>query len=351
MNKIFSGLLLVAFFMTGPGNIFAAPKVDRALAIVNGEPIFESEFNKKFNQIKDLIFTSEQVPEQEIKELKKQFLERQIEEILLSDEAKKQKILVSKKEVLDYIRKLKSSYANESEFNAELSKQNITSEVLEKNVSEIIKIMKLLDRVLNTKELSEAEIKSFYDKAIIKMKGEDTGLSSDSDWLAANVAAELKKIFSERVRIKQIFIKNLKSATDAEIKAAQAKIEIVKKELQTKPFAEIARKYSEDLISKSKNGDFGIVAKGDLPLVLERAIFSLKVGDYTKEPIKTDVGYYFIKVEEKLQNREIVFDSKVKDYINDKLLQFNKEKKYIHYVNTLKAKANIKMNKVLEKQK
>jgi parvulin-like peptidyl-prolyl isomerase len=356
MNKIFSVLLMVAFFMTGTGSIFAAPKGDRILAIVNGEPIFESEFNKKFNQIKYLMFASREVPEQEINELKNQFLEGQIEEILLNNEVKKQKILVSRKEVLEYIKWLKKNYANESEFNAELSKQNITLEVLEKNACEFLKVMKLIDMVLNTKELanakepSEAEIKSFYDKVIIKMKGGDTGLPSDGDWLVANIAAGLKKMFSERVRIKQIFIKNLKNASAAEVKVAQAKVETVKKELQTKSFAEIARKYSEDPISKSRNGDFGIVTKGDLPLVLEKAAFSLKIGDYTKEPIKTDRGYYFIKVEEKLQSREVVFDDSVKDYINGKLSQFNKEKAYAqacaHYVNALKAKANIKKNKV-----
>jgi parvulin-like peptidyl-prolyl isomerase len=353
MNRIFSVLLMIAFFMTGTVNIFATSKVDQTLAIVNGEPIFESEFNKKFNQIKYLMLPSEQVTEEEINELKNQFLERQIEEILLNNEVKKQKILVSKKEVLEYIKELKKNYANESEFNAELSKQNITLEILEKNISELLKITKLFDRTLGTKGLTEtkepteAEIKSFYDKVIIKMKGGDTGLSPDSDWLVANVAAELKKIFNERVRIKQIFIKNPKSAADTEVKAVQAKIETIKKELQIKSFAEIAKKYSEDFISKSRRGDFEIVAKGDLPLVLEKAVFSLKVGDYTKEPIKTDRGYYFIKVEEKFQSRKVVFDSRVKDYISGKLLQFNKEKAYvqacIRYINTLKAKANIKM--------
>jgi parvulin-like peptidyl-prolyl isomerase len=354
MNKIFSVLLMIAFFMAAPGSIFAAPKVDQVLVIVNGEPIFESEFNKKFNQIKSLMFASGQATEREINELKSQFLESQIEEILLNNEVKKQKILVSRKEVLEHIKELKKNYANESEFNAELSKQNITLEVLEKNISGLLKIRKLFDRTLdkkdlyNTKEPTEAEIKSFYDRVIVKMKSGDAGLSPDSDWLVANVAAELKKIFNEKVRIKQILIKNPKrAADDAEVKRVQAKIETVKKELQIKSFAEIAGKYSEDLVSKSRNGDLGIVAKGVLPLVLEKAAFSLKVGDYTKEPIKTDIGYYFIKVEEKFQRREVVFDSKVKDYINGKLLQFNKEKAYmqacIRYINTLKAKADIKM--------
>jgi parvulin-like peptidyl-prolyl isomerase len=348
MKNFFSVLLMIALFMIGTGNIFAASRVDQTLAIVNGEPIFESEFNKKFNQIKYLTFASEQVPEQEVNELKNRLLEGQIEEVLLNNEAKKQKILVSKKEVLDNIKALKKSFASESEFNAELSKQNISPADFEKKIRELIMGIKLLNKVLDvdTKEITKAETKSFYDKVIIKMKGGNTGLSSDRDRLAANIAAELKKIFSESARIRQIFIKNPKVVADAEAKTVQTKVEIVKTELRKKSFAEIAKQYSEDSISKFRNGDFGIVMKGDLPPVLERTVFSMKVGDYTKKPIKTDIGYYFIKLEEKFPKREIVFDSNVKDYISNRLLQFNKEKAFVHYLNTLKTKANIKINKV-----
>ncbi|OEG70539.1 hypothetical protein ATZ36_00705 [Candidatus Endomicrobiellum trichonymphae] len=349
MKKFLSALMIV-FFMVVTGNIFAAPalKMDQTLATVNGEPIFESEFNKNFNEFRYAMFASEQLSEQKINELKNLILEKQIEEILLKKEAKQQKILVSRKEVLENIKAIKENFASESEFTAELSKQNISPAVFEKNVSDLIIVMKLLDKVLdaNTKEITKAETKSFYDKVIIKMKGGNTGLSPDRDWLAANIAVELKKIFGESVGIRQIFIKNPKVVADAEAKTVKAKVETVKKELQVKPFAEIAKQYSEDIISKFRNGDFRIVMKGDLPPVLEKTVFSMKVGDYTKEPIKTNIGYYFIKLEEKLPNREIVFDSKVKDYINNRLLQFDKEKAYVHYVSTLKAKANIKINKV-----
>jgi parvulin-like peptidyl-prolyl isomerase len=334
--------------MIGAGNIFAASKMDQTLAIVNGEPIFESEFNKNFNEFRYAMFPSEQLSEQKINKLKNLVLEKQIDEILLKNEAKKQKILVSRKEVLENLKAIKKNFASESEFEAELSKQNITPAVFEKKLGELIIVMKLLDKVLdtNTKEITENETKSFYDKVIIKMRGGNTGLSPDKDWLAASVADELKKMFAESVRIRQIFIKNNKAATDAEEKTAQSKVKTVKKELQIKSFAEVAKQYSEDIISKSRNGDFGIVVKGDLPLVLEKAVFSMKVGDYTKEPIKTDIGYYFVKLEKKLPNREIVFDSKIKDYINNRLLQFNREKVYVHYVSTLRTRANIKINKV-----
>ncbi|GHT30830.1 hypothetical protein AGMMS5026_06040 [Endomicrobiia bacterium] len=345
MKKFFS-VLAVTFFIVGVGNIFAAPKkVDQTLAIVNGKPIFESEVNKIFNNLKPDMVASEQWSEQKINELKNKILEGQIDSILLKNEVKKQKILVSRKEVLEYIKELKKKYA----IDEELSKQNLTDKDLEKSVSEIVRFMKLIDKVLNVnvEKITEAEIKSFYDKVIIKMKGGNPGLSHDKDCLAASVADELKKMFSENVRIKQIFIKNPKGTQDAETQVVHSKVETVKKELQVQSLAEFARKYPEDLISKPRNGDLGIVVvKGDLPLVLEQAVFSMKVGDYTKEPIKTDIGYYFIKLEEKLPNRKIVFDGKVKDYINGILLQFNKEQACMRYISTLRTKANIKINKV-----
>ena len=70
--KRFCVVVLMTIFMTL--NIFATPKViDQTLAIVNGEPIFASEFNKSFTPLikmyRQTIPAKEQT-DQKIKELK-----------------------------------------------------------------------------------------------------------------------------------------------------------------------------------------------------------------------------------------------------------------------------------------
>ncbi|GHT06845.1 hypothetical protein AGMMS49523_09610 [Endomicrobiia bacterium] len=139
MKKFFS-VLAVTFFIVGVGNIFAAPKkVDQTLAIVNGKPIFESEVNKIFNNLKPDMVASEQWSEQKINELKNKILEGQIDSILLKNEVKKQKILVSRKEVLEYIKEMEKKYA----IDERLSKPKPSDKNLGKNCCRICRFIEL----------------------------------------------------------------------------------------------------------------------------------------------------------------------------------------------------------------
>jgi foldase protein PrsA len=70
-------------------------------------------------------------------------------------------------------------------------------------------------------------------------------------------------------------------------------------------FAELAKKFSEDEISRDKGGDVGFISRGgmifDKPMTsdLEQAIFNLKENELPATPIKTDFGFLVIKVSEK----------------------------------------------------
>ena len=294
------------------------------------------------------ILPKEQLTEQRMNELKNMILDKKIDEVLLKQEAKKQKITVSKKEVSDNLNEIKKQMGGEAALNAEIRKLKLTPEAFEKKISEQVLLMKLLNQNVGslTKPPTDAEIKDLYDKVITKIKGGNTGPATEEDNLIENTVSEVKKIFGEKVKIRQIFIKNPKGATAAETKAAEAKVEPIKKDLQKKPFADIAGQYSEDAISKSQKGNIRTATKGDLSPEIEKIAFATKAGEYTKEPIKTNKGYYFIKVEEKLVSREITLDKSLKDYLSSILTQINTLKSYNRYVNSLKAKANIKINKI-----
>ena len=61
-------------------------------------------------------------------------------------------------------------------------------------------------------------------------------------------------------------------------------------------FAELARKYSKGP-SASKGGDLGFFARGDMVPEFSKAAFALKDGEYTRIPVKTEIGWHVIKVE------------------------------------------------------
>lgn len=62
-------------------------------------------------------------------------------------------------------------------------------------------------------------------------------------------------------------------------------------------FATLAKNYSIDLSSRDQGGDFGWIERGQLNNQdLENAAFSLKTGQITQTPIKTDFGWHILKV-------------------------------------------------------
>jgi len=344
MKRLFVTLVATTFMAL---NAFAVPEVaDQTLAIVNGEPIFVSEFNKFLEQCKQTLPANEQT-EQNFKQIKDIFLERRIQEILLEQEVKKQKITVSKKEVQDFINELKKNFKNEADFNsfiADLKKQNIIKDDYEKSFTTAYQLKKLFERAIKPKKITESDAKAFYDKVITKIKSNSKDISNEDDLLLTNVAIDLKRMFDEQVRIRQIFISCPKNAKEEKVKEVQKKIETIKKELQTQNFADIAKRYSET-ISKSKNDNLRSIAKSDTQFPnINKIAFSLKVGDYTKEPVRTDKGYYFIKVEEKRAAQRLTFDN-TKSVIFKVLENYNSIKAINNYVKDLKAKANIKINK------
>ena len=91
-------------------------------------------------------------------------------------------------------------------------------------------------------------------------------------------------------------------------------------------FAALAKSSSDDVGSKDKGGDLGIVKRGDsvLPPKFEAALFAMaKAGDVS-EPVETEFGYHLIKLEELVPGRVQAFEeAEVQKTLTD--LYINKE--------------------------
>jgi peptidyl-prolyl cis-trans isomerase C len=73
----------------------------------------------------------------------------------------------------------------------------------------------------------------------------------------------------------------------------------------------------------------GLVIRGDLTKELETPAFTMNVGQYTKEAIKTMPGYHFIRVEERKASSSFTFDDIKKD-LAEVLYQQNAKKLMIN---------------------
>jgi len=349
MKKVLFSLLFVAMMFSV---VSAQEAVDKTLAVVNGEPLMSSDYNKIaapiIEQQRQAMPASEQT-EAKLNELKNKILEEKVNQILLVQEAKKAKIKIVKREIDEALLQVKKRFASEDAFAEELKKEGLNQIQFEKKLEEQLMSMRFIESVMKSKvtQPSEADVKKFYDNVRKKMAGEKLGLSAQDEEVVAYVANLLKRMSSEQVRLRQIFVKCPKNATPEELKAAQSRVANIKKEL-TKgqiSFADLSEKYSEDNLLKQRKGDMGLVVKGDLAKEIDSVVFTLNVGEWTKDAIKTDFGYHFLRVEEKKANSVFTFDDVKKD-LAEVLYQQNMKKSYDAWITDLRSKANIKINQV-----
>ena len=83
--------------------------------------------------------------------------------------------------------------------------------------------------------------------------------------------------------------------SEAEDKAREKAADVIRRVKAGQDFAKIAATVSEDPGSKDKGGELGWVAKGEMVPAFEDALFKLKKGELTAEPVRTPFGYHVIK--------------------------------------------------------
>jgi peptidyl-prolyl cis-trans isomerase D len=83
--------------------------------------------------------------------------------------------------------------------------------------------------------------------------------------------------------------------SEAEDRARAKVADVIRRAKAGEDFAKLAAEVSEDPGSKSKGGDLGWVTKGEMVPQFEEALFKLKKGETTAEPVRTPFGYHAIK--------------------------------------------------------
>ena len=97
-----------------------------------------------------------------------------------------------------------------------------------------------------------------------------------------------------------------------------------------------------DGATKSRGGDLGIVARGELAADIDKAVFSLPVGSMS-EPIQTKFGWHLVKVVEKVPVSLKPFaDVKAELLKREQDTQF--QKKLAEYLDKLKRDAVINVS-------
>ena len=172
-------------------------------------------------------------------------------------------------------------------------------------------------RQLPLEQLYPMAVEQVINSKIISEKTKNVNLDNDEE--VKKQLAEAKKqitraVYIEKEVTKRVTDDRLKKAYDEyvknfpDIQDVKARHILVKEESKAKDlisqldkganFEELAKENSTDGTAKS-GGDLGYFAKTDVVPAFGDAAFALKVGEYTKKPVKSDFGYHVIKVEDK----------------------------------------------------
>ena len=359
LNKLF---FIPAVLLLG-ANLLNAKVVDSTVATVNGQAILSSKYNKLLDTVmENYRAQNPQILEnpQNVAILKQEVLNELIKETLLIQNAKKEKITVKDSEVSDAVNMFKAQLAVdpftgrqitdqeqvEEIFNNGLKQEGLTLQQFQAQIKDQISMRKLIDTVVNSKITppTKEEVKALYDDVILVMGGDENKIKAlPKNRLEQSVplAAKLNQLTAEQIRISPIFVK-FENNTSAEISSKEKLAKKIKKEMKKgkTPMMDLIRQYSDDKTPLQTGGEM-ILIKGVMPKDFDDKIFAVNVGEVS-DPIKTDNGFYIIKVQEKKAKRDFTFEQVAPD-MAQYLTAIKMNEGFVNYLTALKDKSKIKV--------
>jgi len=291
------------------------------VARVNGQPIYKEALaaytQADLKKYRKYGAKGKGTPEL-IKRLEQRALVKVIDEELIAQESQHLKVEDIEKKVDEGINKLKDKYRTEENFKSYLASKKRTEDDLRATLKKNIYIDKYLEeKGIRNPVIPEEEIRAYYE--------------------------ETKENYRRKEYIKASHIVILvdENAPQEKQDEAHRKAEKIWKEIMdSKDFAGLARKYSEDGKAPG-GGDLGYIEKGFMPPEFDAVAFSMKK-DEISEVVRTKFGFHIIKVFDK-KPAGIAPLSEVKDFITKYLQKELSRKKLALHVEELKEKAKIEV--------
>lgn len=206
----------------------------------------------------------------------KSTLKQVIEQKLLEQELRKYDGKVDDSQVDAYIEQIEQSRGmNNQQLRQTLAQRGLSYDAFRKQVRlEVEKTLMINDEVRSKLSVPDSEVKAYYDV-------------HRGDFV----------IKEERYRLAQILIAVPEGASPEQVAAARARAEKLRKEaLAGQDFSRLAEQYSDDA-SKTKGGELGDFAPGEIMDQVLNAVKNLKPGEISKV-VRTRYGFHVLKLED-----------------------------------------------------
>ncbi|MCL2336371.1 MAG: peptidylprolyl isomerase [Firmicutes bacterium] len=261
--------------------------------------------------------------------VRQSMLEQMINQELLKQDAEKQKLTPTDKEVTDQLANIKKQLGSDDAYKKYLDSVGQNEAGLKNMIKDQMALTKLQEKITaNLASPTEKDVQAYYDAH--KQQYNQPEQRQVSHILIGTGASSNGKNRSE---------------SDAKVLALQ----IVDKLKAGGNFAALAKQYSDDPGSKENGGQLPPFSQnGSMVKEFETAAFALQnKGALTVEPVRTQYGYHIIRLDAIIPASQKSF-AEVKDSITSALKQQNVQAKMSAYVDELRNNAKID-NKLADK--
>jgi len=312
-------VILAVLLISAPA---AAGVADRIVAVVNGEVITLSELHRAFAPYAAHIEANYKGPDKEafLKQGEAAFLQRMIDQILIEQEAKKPGVgiaAVKDEEVMGMVKDmLAKNRLTMQDYLKKLAEEGKTLESAKQEIRGQMLRMRLLRREVQSRILvTDEEIGEYYDKHREDYEGR------------------------EAVHIRQIFLPVPEGADSGARDRVRAEANQLRERiLKGERFEVMAARYSRGPAA-AEGGDIGFVERGVMMPEVEKAAFSLPVGEVS-EVLETEAGFLLLVVVDK-KGAGLKPLPVVRDEIKAKIEDEKVNKKYDEWMVELRKKSFI----------
>lgn len=265
------------------------------IALVNGDKISKDDYKAEMGFYGAMLASRQN--------LKNSIVQMMVQDKLISDDMKANKIEVSDKEVNEAFLNSVKQFGGQEQFDKMLDDYNMDVEKFKETVKKDLMYKKHREWFEKEHPITDEEIKQYYE--------------DNKDQFAKRDASH-------------ILVEDEKTAKEVKEKLDKGE-----------DFAKLAKEYSKDTANAENGGNLGEFSKGQMVKEFEDAVFALKEGEIS-EPIKTQFGYHIIKL------------NKVADSVEDNKDAITKalnDKKYADYIKELNEKGNVVTEATIAKSK
>jgi parvulin-like peptidyl-prolyl isomerase len=296
-------VLVLVFFIVYPVTIYHSYAEEKIVAIVNNEVITQNDLNSFINFMRVQLSKEYKGKELEtkIQSMKLDLLNKLIEDRLILQEAKKNKIQIDENRIKARIEEIRSHYTSDMIFQADLKKQGLNQADVEMKIREQLLMYIIVEQKVHSKiVIKPEEVTNFYNE-------------------------NTKEFASPEEReIEAVTFKNLRDASS--LYGALKK---------GKKIEDLVKEFSANL------NNFKVTKGQELKKEVEQAIFKLGPGGISN-PVKIDENYYIFKVNNITPSRQLSLPE-----VQDKIYAFLSEKKsqeeLTKWLDELRAKSYIKI--------